>query len=464
MPREPIPAEKQDAVSPAPDPAPPERIHAEVWALAWPTIIANVLMNLGSLFNVYFVHFLGVNAMTAVTWGEQVMGLVAAVGMGISVGTTALVARFTGSQQARQASDATRQSLILGMALGFLTTAILAFSGELILRFMGADARTMPLGLSYYRILLWGVMPFFVVNTASAAFRGAGDTRTPVWLLSFMVVSNVVLDRVLIFGDGPFPALGAPGAALASTITRVFGAVLFVLVLWRSPADLLTAGTKWRPDMSWIARIMRIGVPSSVEAFLRTGASATYVGLLGRMPSGPAAVAALSVGLRAEGISFMPGMAFSIAAATLVGQSLGAKDPGHAARATAAAVRQGAAVMSFLGICFFVGAEPIARTLAAPEAVPIAVAYLRIVAISQPFLAMAMTYTGALRGAGDTMRPMWIVILMMWAFRLPPTWYFGLHLGYGANAAWWAMSISTILQGLMLAAAWRCGKWRTARV
>ncbi len=431
---------------------------------AWPTIIANVLMNVGSLVNVWFVHFLGVNAMTAVTWGEQVMGLVFSVSMGVSVGTTALVARFTGAHERRSASDATRQSLFIGLALGLLTALALAFSGAPLLRFMGADARTMPLGLSYYNVLLWGIPASFLINAASASFRGAGDTRTPVWLLSILVLLNVALDWALIFGQGPFAPMGAVGAATASTITRLAGAALFVYALWRSPSGLLTDGTRWRPDLAWVRRILRIGIPSSLESFLRTGASTTYVGILGRMTNGTAVVAAMSVGMRAEGIAFMPGMAFSIAASTLVGQSLGAKDPNRAARAAGAAARQAAALMTLMGLAFFIWAEPISRALAAPEAVPFAVSYLRIAAVSEPFLALAMTFTGALRGAGDTVRPMWVVVLMMWGLRLPLTWFFGLHLGYGADAAWWAMTLSTSIQGLLMWFAWRSGKWRKARV
>jgi putative MATE family efflux protein len=441
-----------------------EHMHHDVWALAWPTIIANVLMNFGSLLNVWFVHFLGVHAMDAVAWGEQMIAFVFSVAVGISVGTTALVARSIGAGEHRTAADATRQSLLLGVALGAVTTAILLLSARPLLLAIGATPQTLPLGLTYYRILMWGVVPFFLINVSGAAFRGAGDTRTPVWLLSCMVILNFLLDGALIFGIGPFPKLGVSGAAVASTAVRYAGVCLFLFALWRSPDRLLANGTTWRPSFTWAKRLLRVGVPASIQAGLRNVASAFYLGFLGHMPAGAAVQAAFSVGVRAEGLAFMPGMAFNVAAAALVGQNLGAKDPNRAARAARAATMQSVAVMSLMGLVFFLFATPIAKGLAAAEAVPFAVSYLRIAAISEPFLAIAMTLTGALQGAGDTTKPMWAVMITMWVLWLPLTWYFGLHLGYGASAAWWAMSLSTMLQGLLILAAWRSGAWRRIKV
>jgi putative MATE family efflux protein len=435
-----------------------------VWALAWPTIIANVAMNAGSLVNLYYVHGLGVRAMNAVTWGEQMINLVFSVAVGVSVGTTALVARSIGAKDGRSAADATRQSLLLGLALGILTTAILTVLELPILTALGADARSLPLATAYYTWLLAGVIPFFLINVAGAAFRGAGDTRTPLVLLLGLVVLTGALDATLIWGVGPIRAMGVNGAGLSNLISRFTGAVIFLTALRYSRHNLITGSNTWRLDLGWAKRLMRIGLPAAAQAFLRTIASATYIGLLGHMAHGPAVVAALAVGLRSEGLAFMPGMAFNVAAAALVGQSLGAKDPERAVRAARNATQMAIYVMTVMGIVFFVFAEPIARMFAAPEAVPYAVSYLRIAAITEPFLAVSMTLTGALQGAGATVLPMLVVIFTMWGVRLPPTWYFGLKLGYGATAAWWSMSLSVAVQGIMIYAAWRRGAWRRVRV
>ncbi|HEY3411825.1 MAG TPA: MATE family efflux transporter [Armatimonadota bacterium] len=452
----------QTVVTPA-DGGEPSNMRHEVWQLAWPTIIANVLMNVGGLINLYFVHGLGVGSMNAVTWGEQMIGIVFAVAVGVSIGTTALVARSIGAGDERSAADATRQSLMLGIILGVFTTAVLALLERPVLLAMGANHSSLPLGLIYYHWLLFGIVPFFLINVCGAAFRGAGDTRTPLYLLTLLVGVSVLTDSTLIWGFGPIPKMGVAGAGLGTFIMRSVGSTAFLVALWRSPHRLITASDSWRLDLGWAKRLIRVGFPAGLQAGLRTIASSTFVGLLARMQHGPAVVAALSVGLRSEGIAFMPGMAFNVAAAALVGQSLGARNPNRAARAARAATLQAIWIMALMGATFFVFAPQMAKALAAPEAVPFAVAYLRIAAISEPFLAVAMTLTGALQGAGDTMKPMWVVINTM-LLRLATTWYFGLHLGLGANAAWWAMSGSTCVQGLLILAAWRRGTWRRVRV
>jgi putative MATE family efflux protein len=409
------------------------------------------------------VHGLGVGAMNAVTWGEQMIGLVFAVAVGVSIGTTALVARSIGAGDHRSAADATRQSIMLGALLGVVTTIVLSLLARPILLAMGANHFSLPLGLVYYHYLLLGIVPFFLINVAGAAFRGAGDTRTPLFLLSLLVVVSVVTDSTLIWGFGPIPKMGVAGAGLGTLIMRMVGVVAFLWALYRSPRNLLTGSDSWRLDLEWAKRLVRVGLPAGMQAGLRTIGSSTFVGILARMPHGPAVVAALSVGLRSEGIAFMPGMAFNVAAAALVGQNLGAKRPDRAARAARSATLQAVCVMTFMGVAFFVFAPQMSRALAAWEAVPFAISYLRIAAISEPFLAVSMTLTGALQGAGDTVKPMWVVIISM-LVRLATTWYFGLILGIGANAAWWAMTISTALQGMMMLAAWRRGTWRRVRV
>lgn len=441
--------------------APRENIHLTVWALAWPTIIANVLQNVAGLIDLYYVRGLGVTAQQAVTWGDQLFGVVFAVSIGVSVGTTALVARSTGEGDSRSVAVATRQSLLMVVVFSLVTMVLLMTTAHPILKALGADARSLPDGLAYYRTMLWGVGPFFLNAVAAASFRGTGDTRTPVYIFGAMNLINIALDSVLIWGAGPIPAFGVRGAALGSATARTSATLMFALAFWRSG---LLHGATWKPMAGWWWRLLRIGIPASIQTAFRTVASLTYVGLLGRMAGGSAVVAALSVGLRAEGLAFMPGTAFNIAAATMVGQSLGQKDPERANRAAWAAVQQCMVIMSVIGVFFFVFAEPIARTLAAPEAQGYAADYLRIQALSEPFLAMAMTFTGALQGAGETIRPMWVMIFTMYVLRLPPTWFFGLMMGYGATAAWWSMSLSTVLQGTMMMGAWKTGTWKSRKV
>lgn len=442
----------------------PLTVRREVWELAWPMIIANVLMNIGGLINLYYVRGLGVHATDAVGWGEMVIGIVFAIALGVSMGTTALVARAIGAGEERTAADATRQSLMLGVMLGVVTMCVLTVLGRPILLALGANAQSLPLGLTYYNWLMRGIVPFFIINTCAAAFRGAGDTRTPLYLLGFLVLISFIADSTLIWGLGPIPRLGVYGAGMGTFLMRFFGSMAFLYALSRSRHRLLTGTDSWRLDLDWARRLTRVGVPAGVQAGLRTAAASTYMGILGQMPHGSAVIAALIMGQRAEGIAFMPGMAFNTAAAALVGQNLGARNPNRAAKAARMATLLAVALMSVMGVVMFAFAPNMARALVAAEAVPYATAYLRIASLSEPFLAVSMTLIGALQGAGDTVRPMWVVIFTMWGVRLPLTVFFGLHLGYGSNAAWGAMTFSTMVQGLVILAVWRRGAWRKVRV
>lgn len=435
-----------------------------VWQLAWPTIIANVLMNVGGLINLYYVKGLGVHATDAVGWGEMVIGIVFAVAMGVSIGTTALVARSIGAGDERSAADATRQSLMLGVVLGVCTMVALMAVARPLLLILGANPTSLPLGLMYYHWLLRGIVPFFIINVCGAAFRGAGDTRTPLVLLGLLVLVSFIADSTLIWGVGPIPKMGVYGAGLGTFIMRCFGAVAFLFAISRSRHHLLTASDTWRPSLPWARRLMRVGLPAGAQSGLRTAAASTYMWLLAMMPHGSAVIAAMIMGQRAEGIAFMPGMAFNTAAAALVGQGLGARKPNRAALAARICTVQAVWLMAVMGVVMFIFAPQLAHAFVATEAVPFATAYLRIAAISEPFLAVSMTLVGALQGAGETVLPMCVVIVTMWIVRLPITWFFGVYLGIGANAAWWAMTFSTCLQGLIIFAVWRRGTWRNKRV
>lgn len=440
------------------------QMRLEVWQLAWPTIIANVLMNVGGLINLYYVRGLGVHATDAVGWGEMVIGIVFAVAVGVSIGTTALVARSIGAGDERSAADATRQSLMLGGLLGACTMVVLTAVARPLLTVLGANATSLPLGLTYYHWLLRGIIPFFIINVCAAAFRGAGDTRTPLVLLGLLVLISFIADSTLIWGLGPIPRLGVYGAGLGTFIMRCFGAVAFLFAISRSRHHLLSASNSWRPDLQWAGRLTRVGLPAGVQSGLRTAAASTYMWLLAMMPHGSAVIAAMIMGQRSEGIAFMPGMAFNTAAAALVGQGLGARKPNRAALAARICTLQAVWIMAVMGVVMYVFAPQMARALVAAEAVPYATAYLRIAAVSEPFLAVSMTLIGALQGAGETVLPMCVVIVTMWCVRLPITWFFGVYLGIGANAAWWAMTFSTCVQGLIVYAVWRRGTWRNVRV
>lgn len=439
--------------------------HRAVWRIAWPSVLTFALMTTNSILDRMFVGRLGRDALAAAGVGGQIMFVTVSAAMAITVGTTALVARFTGAQEPDQAERAAGQSIGLGAAIGLLSMVFIYFAMAPLLRVMGVAGGSAAQCRAFLSYALLGLVPGNMGAVISAIFRGLGDTRSP---LKVMLVANAVHilgDWTLMLGHWGFPRLGLPGGGIAMTLSMCVSLALYVVLLRRSSVRNCLKPVHLLPTLHWAWRVLRIGIPAALSAVIRTTAMLGFTSVLSRTPEGINALAALPIGLTAESIAFMPGLGFSVAASALVGQALGAGSPRHAERLGWAATQQGLIVMTLMGLVFFLLAEPFARVFTHdPAVVRIATNYLRIMAISEPMLAFGMILTGGLQGAGDTMRPTLATAISFWVVRLPLTWLLALHLRYGANGAWVAMSATTILSGLLAIWLFRDGKWKRVKV
>jgi putative MATE family efflux protein len=435
-------------------------LHRAVWMLAWPSVLTMLLQTLNSFTDRFFVGHLGSDALAAVGVGGQFMFLLFSVGMSISVGTSALVARFTGAKEPDQATLAANQSVWIGFLSAFLCMALVWPVRYLVVGWMGVNPHAAALCVQYLTVTLLGVPALFLMLILSSVFRGLGDTVTPLRVMIGVNIIHLGGDWLLIFGHWGFPKMGLVGGATALIASQVIGALLYLWFLRGSPVQGLMTRLK-RLDMDWARRILNIGLPAAGQNLSRVLSLMLFTAVLARSPQATAAVAALTIGLTSESIAFMPGFAFSMAAATLTGQNLGAGNPERAERAAWAAFLQGLWVMTFMGGVFFLLALPFTHIFTHdPVVVPLAVAYLRIAAVSEPFLALGMILTGALNGAGDTKAPALAGIVTMWGVRLPLAWVAIYTLSLGTVGAWWAMSISTMLNGLVALALFKWGRWK----
>jgi putative MATE family efflux protein len=439
-------------------------LHRAVWILAWPSVLTMLLQTLNSFMDRGFVGRLGSDALAAVGVGGMFMFLLMSVGMSIAVGTSALVARFSGANEPDQAKLAANQSLWIGVIAAFVCMALVWPFRHLAVGWMGVNAHAADLCVRYLSLSLLGIPALFMMLILSSVFRGLGDTVTPLRVMIGVNVIHLGGDYLLIFGSFGFPKMGLIGGATALVTSQVVGAALYFWFLQRSP--LRGFGTRLKHlDFGWAKRILNIGLPAAGQNVSRVLSMMVFTGVLARSPQATAAVAALTIGLTSESIAFMPGFAFSMAAGTLTGQNLGAGSPERAERAAWAALQQGLGVMIVMGAVFFVLARPFAHIFTHdPQVVPLTVAYLRIAAVSEPFLALGMILTGALNGAGDTKAPAWAGIATMWAVRLPLAWLLIYGFSLGAIGAWWAMTISTALNGLVALALFKWGRWKHALV
>jgi putative MATE family efflux protein len=219
------------------------------------------------------------------------------------------------------------------------------------------------------------------------------------------------------------------------------------------------------PVWAWWKRILRIGLPASARTFIYTTSSVMFTGILAATAAGTAAVAALPIGLTAESIAFMPGFAFAIAASALVGQALGAKNERLAERFGWTAAWQSCAVMTTMAVVFYLFAEQFAGLFTTdPQVKALAVAYLRINALTEPLLAFGMTLAGALQGAGDSLKAMAATFVTQWVVRVPLAYLLAFGLGWDAHGAWWAMALSSGFSGLLMIALFRHGGWKRVKV
>jgi len=446
-------------------------LHSAVWSLAWPSVTTMLLQTVNSLLDVFFVGHLpnSAQALAAAGGGGGVTFLLVSLSMGVSVGTTALVARFTGAGDHESAVEATGQSITLSMLLGVAFCVAGYLFRQPIVALM-LDAHRSPeaarLCVRFLEMALMGTVALFIMNALVGAFRGLGDTRTPLVITSATVATHITGNLLFINGNLGMPRLGVAGAGLALALSMIVGLVLYVAAVARRPVlsgALHPRHLRFRPDWAW--RILRVGIPAAVQAVIRTLGMMSFTGMIAHTLEGASGVAAMQIGIRAESIAFMPGFGYSVAASALVGQSLGARDTRRAEQYGLAAMWQGVAVMSLMAVIFFTFAVPIPRLITHDAAVcALAADYLRINAFCEPFLALGMVLTGALQGAGDTVRPTFITIFTMWIVRVPlgMLLMFGLH--QNTHGAWIVMCTTTVLGGMMTAALFKSGAWKRIKV
>ena len=442
-----------------------EQIRRDVWQIAWPSVLTFALMTTNAILDRMFVGALGRDALAAVGVGGQLLFLLVSLSMGITTGTTALVARFTGAEDPENAAMSTGQSLSLSLVGGILCTLGIYLALPLYLTAMGLEPAAKELCRQFTFLSLFGMTPMFLTGVFGAAYRGLGDTRTPLKVMICANIVHITCDWVLIFGHFGMPKMGLAGAGIAVTASNVVAMGVYAYLMSRSSLKSSMELTDLRLTLEWSRRVLKIGIPAAVTALLRVTSLMSFTGVLSRTADGMNGVAALPIGLTAESIAFMPGFGYSIAASALVGQSLGAKDPHRAERYGWAATWQAVAVMSAMGALFFVAARPFVHLFTSdPYVAALAVSYLRIMAISEPMLGMGMVLTGALQGAGDTTRPAIVTLITFWAVRLPLAYLLALPMGYHTPGAWFAMSASTILSGILSIIIFRRDSWKKIRV
>lgn len=443
-----------------------------VFWLALPAVGEQVLNTLVGLTDQYLVGHLDpavglalgydrATAIASVGLAGLVMWIVTTLYMTVAAGATTVIARRIGEGRTDSANLALQQGILLALLFGALGSGI-GLIGEPMLRFLGAAPEVVEAGANYLRIVSWASIPTALTFAGTAALRGAGDTRSPLWIMLIVNGINIILSWLLVNGNWGFPALGVDGSAIGTAIGRIVGGIL-TLALLASGIMKLRLPRKWTLNPTVIGKIAQIGLPSAGEQFIFQGAVVIMSGLIAQI--GTAAYAAHSVTINIESVSFLPGVGFAVAATALVGQSLGAKDPDLAYRATFEALLQGGIVMSLLGVIMALFPEPLIAIIAPdPDVIHHATNTLRLAGLAQPFLAMSYVFIGALRGAGDATWPLWMRVVTTWMVRVPLMYLFLAITDWGLTAIWTAMVIDFIVQAFLSWQRFQQGKWRRIKL
>jgi putative MATE family efflux protein len=433
-------------------------------ALAWPSLVENVLLTAMGMISLMMVGRLGPSAMAGVGAANQVLNLSIVVFSGLAVGTTALVARRVGGGDRGAAQEVIAQALGVGTLVSIVVGVGGALIAEPMLRLMGTEAEVAADGAIYLRAVMASTPLMVVTLIANGGLRGSGDMRTPMVVTAVSNVANVLVAYPLIFGAAGLPTLGIAGAAWGVVVARFIG---FAMVIYRlldgqaSSASTLLGGMRFNRKI--LGPLVDISAPSAAESgMIQIG---MMIFSLITISMGTEAFAAQQIVFTVANMSMMPGIAFSTAATTLVGQSLGAGDLARAESSGWRGARSAAIWMGLMGVVFLVAPEPFARLYTDDyEVIRRAVVGLMVVGIGQPFQGFAFALSGALRGAGDTRTTMRRGTFSMWLIRLPIAYIGGVVFGLGVFGVWLGWVADWVFRSVAFIAAFRSGAWKRLRI
>lgn len=431
--------------------------------LAIPMVLEMVMESLFAVVDIYFVSKLGDAAMAGVALTESVLTLVYTAAVGLSIGVTALVARRIGEGDRDGAARAASQAVLLGVLLAVVFgVAGVLWAGD-ILRLMGADQTVVATALPYTRIMLGSNIVILLLFLQNAAFRGAGDAAIAMRVLWIANGLNIVLDPLLIFGLGPFPELGVQGAAIATTIGRGTAVLVQVYTLLRLGGKLRIRRPHLRIQPQVMARLVRLSATGTLQTFIGT---ASWIGLIRVMASfGAEALAGYVIAIRVVLFAILPAWGLSNAAATMVGQGLGAGDPQRAERAVWISCRMNLAFLGALGVFFVVFAPAIVSLFGGTgAATATAIDGLRIVSIGFVFYAYGMVLTAAFNGAGAVWTPTILNLFCFWLWEIPLAWVLAYPAGLGPNGVFIAMTVAFSTLAVVSAVLFRRGRWKQVKV
>lgn len=455
-----------------------------MWVLALP-VLAEESLNLLVGYTDWFLagRFLeGDEPLAAMGLMAYFMWVLPSLFSFVGIGALAVIARLVGEGKRGQANHVTRQALLAGLVLAAIVVAAVLLLGESFVAAMQYRGEAGRLAVRYIWIVAPAVPLIMIEQVGTACLRGAGDTVSGLVARVAVNIVDIVLSAALVTGIGPFPNLGWEGLAIGTTCGHAVGGLIILIRLARGGGGVtigrsLVADSSWKVDLPVIRRILRVGLPGGFDIVAVIVCHLIYVAIIGSL--GTVAQAAHGLGVQIEALSYLPGSAFAVAAATLAGQSLGAKDHRRAVRGVLLCVACALSIMTVAGLVLYFAGHAVAQVFTGEPSETSALTgrLLKIVALSCPSLAILMVLLGALRGAGDTAWSLAVTVTGLVCVRIPGACLLAWDtipipltemaipaLGLGVAGAWYAMVADVVLRSLMAAGRFLQGGWKKVKV
>jgi putative MATE family efflux protein len=427
--------------------------------LAIPMMLEMSMEAIFAVVDIAFVARLGTDAIAAVGIAEALVTVLYAVAIGLGMGVTAMISRRIGANDRDAAAQVAGQAIWVGAALSIVIGFLGVSYAADLLRMMGASEGVITQGQGFTAILLGGSASILYLFLLNAAFRGAGDA--PVALRSLMLANgiNIVLDPCLIFGLGPFPEMGVPGAAVATTIGRGIGVAYLGYVLFAGRGRLQLKLRHMHIDLVLMKRMVLISLGGIGQFLITTSSWILLMRIVALYGSAP--IAAYTIALRVIEFAILPAWGLGNAAATLVGQNLGAEKPGRAEASVWRAAKYNVIFMTVLGIfMLFWAAQIVGWFSTDPEILHWGTSCLRILGIGYPIYAVGMVIVQSLNGAGDTRTPSILNFVCFWIIQIPIAYWMSTELNFGPNGVFAAIIVSEFFLTISAVLVFRTGKWK----
>lgn len=434
-----------------------------IWLLALPMVIEMLMQSTFNIIDLFWVGKLGAIAIASVSLAGVIIMVYFSIIMGIATSSSALVARRIGEGDSLGANHIIIQALFLGIILSIGFGYIGFANSEFFIASLGASSEVIREATPYLEIIFAGSITIVFLFLINGIFRGVGDAVEAMYVLLFSNVLNLILDPLLIFGIGPFPRLGIRGAAIATIFARLCGVILQLFILLHGNARIKLSLKKISIDFSIIYQIIIIGIPASGQLLLRMIAMLVLMRIVTLF--GTLAVAAYGIVTRIFQFILFPGFGFGNAAATLVGQNLGAGSPKRAELTAWITGFFNMALLGSIAILFFIFASTLLKLFSTDlQIIKFGISCLRIIAISYLFIGLGVVLSRSFMGAGDTISPFVINAFTLWMLQIPLAFILAKITSLGVNGIWTAIAFANIINVLITASWFRVGKWKYRKI